>query len=235
MAGSFRTTDTGGHRCRPWSGHRDADQARPGTRRPRHCCRTFRRHEGRGHGLSRERQQVLCCRWFSGTDEPPRRPCILDVLRPIPRPDIVIIDGYVWLDQKGTPGLGAHLWSALDQQVAVVGVAKSPRRGDPSAATDLGSTTVACQRSLNVSCPRSPSPRCSHHSSGRTSWIPGGGHSLLPVWWSSSNSCFESTRYLCSSQRPCASFPCGGRFSSSLEALWFYCPSQCCPSSQRWA
>jgi deoxyribonuclease V len=53
-------------------------------------------------------------------------PCILDVLRKLDSlPDLVIIDGYVWLNESSRPGLGAHLHSALRQVCAVVGVAKS--------------------------------------------------------------------------------------------------------------
>ena len=37
----------------------------------------------------------------------------------------VIIDGYVYLDAEGRPGLGGHLYRALDERVPVVGVAKS--------------------------------------------------------------------------------------------------------------
>lgn len=40
-------------------------------------------------------------------------------------PAIVIIDGYVWLGVE-RPGLGAHLFAALAQRAAVVGVAKRP-------------------------------------------------------------------------------------------------------------
>ena len=49
-------------------------------------------------------------------------PCLLDVLAHGPRPDIVVIDGYVWLD-NGAAGLGAHLHAAIGE--AVVGVAKT--------------------------------------------------------------------------------------------------------------
>lgn len=37
----------------------------------------------------------------------------------------VIIDGYVYLDANGRPGLGHYLYEALDRRVPVVGVAKS--------------------------------------------------------------------------------------------------------------
>ena len=38
----------------------------------------------------------------------------------------IVIDGYVWLrSEKGTPGLGAYLYDALDKRVPVIGVAKN--------------------------------------------------------------------------------------------------------------
>ena len=40
--------------------------------------------------------------------------------------DMIMIDGYVWLDeQQIKPGLGAHLYHALDQRYPIVGVAKN--------------------------------------------------------------------------------------------------------------
>jgi deoxyribonuclease V len=52
-------------------------------------------------------------------------PCILAVLKSFPHsPQVVIIDGYVWLGEH-RPGLGAHLHEALDKQVPVIGVAKT--------------------------------------------------------------------------------------------------------------
>jgi deoxyribonuclease V len=56
-------------------------------------------------------------------------PCVLEVLRRVPSlPDTIVVDGYVWLDQHAAPGLGAHLWEALQRRCAVVGVAKNPRK-----------------------------------------------------------------------------------------------------------
>jgi len=52
-------------------------------------------------------------------------PCILAVLKSLrDSPQVVIIDGYVWLGMQ-KPGLGAHLYEALDKQVPVIGVAKT--------------------------------------------------------------------------------------------------------------
>jgi deoxyribonuclease V len=44
------------------------------------------------------------------------------------RPELVVIDGYVWLGAE-RPGLGAHLYEALERRVTVVGVAKRPYLG----------------------------------------------------------------------------------------------------------
>ena len=37
----------------------------------------------------------------------------------------IVIDGYVWLSSEGKPGLGAHLYNALGNKTAVIGVAKT--------------------------------------------------------------------------------------------------------------
>ena len=53
-------------------------------------------------------------------------PCLLAVLETFdPRPEIVLIDGYVWLGDEGDPGLGAHLYRAVEGRSAVIGVAKT--------------------------------------------------------------------------------------------------------------
>ncbi len=49
-------------------------------------------------------------------------PCLLGVLALGPRPDVIVVDGYVWLGD-GVNGLGAHLHNATG--VVVVGVAKT--------------------------------------------------------------------------------------------------------------
>ena len=47
----------------------------------------------------------------------------------IVRPEIIIIDGYVFLDGIAKPGLGKHLYSWLDEKIPVIGVAKNPFKG----------------------------------------------------------------------------------------------------------
>jgi deoxyribonuclease V len=52
-------------------------------------------------------------------------PYLLAVLRTLAAPPaIAIVDGHVWLGE-GAPGLGAHVYDALDGQTAVIGVAKT--------------------------------------------------------------------------------------------------------------
>lgn len=53
-------------------------------------------------------------------------PCLLSVLRLVPSlPDIVVVDGYVWLSSVGRPGLGARLYEALGRRIPVIGIAKT--------------------------------------------------------------------------------------------------------------
>ena len=57
-------------------------------------------------------------------------PCLLAVLGKLSEaPQLVVIDGYVWLGGEERPGLGAHLYEALDRRLPVVGVAKTRFRG----------------------------------------------------------------------------------------------------------
>ncbi len=52
-------------------------------------------------------------------------PCLLSVLADVPeRLEAVVVDGYVWLRDETTPGLGGHLFEALGG-TSVVGVAKT--------------------------------------------------------------------------------------------------------------
>jgi deoxyribonuclease V len=53
-------------------------------------------------------------------------PCLLAVLGGLEtRPEVIVIDGYVWLGDEHDPGLGAHLHDAIGGRSAVVGVAKT--------------------------------------------------------------------------------------------------------------
>lgn len=53
-------------------------------------------------------------------------PCLLGLLCEHDlQPDIIVVDGHVFLDDEGRPGLGKHLFDALDGRVPVIGVAKT--------------------------------------------------------------------------------------------------------------
>ena len=53
-------------------------------------------------------------------------PCIQKALESAPeKPSTIVIDGYVWLDHAGRPGLGAKLFQTLGESTPVIGVAKT--------------------------------------------------------------------------------------------------------------
>lgn len=59
-------------------------------------------------------------------------PCILELLKQVnPLPNSIVIDGYVYLGDDDKPGLGKHLYDALQGQCAVIGVAKNRFEGTP--------------------------------------------------------------------------------------------------------
>lgn len=60
-------------------------------------------------------------------------PCLLRVLEKAGPVQCVVVDGYVWLDREGAPGLGAHLYEALGRGVPVVGIAKTAFKGSDMA------------------------------------------------------------------------------------------------------
>ncbi len=53
-------------------------------------------------------------------------PCLLALLAHRPPPECVVVDGHVWVGPDRKPGLGWHLWEALNGRVPVIGVAKRP-------------------------------------------------------------------------------------------------------------
>jgi deoxyribonuclease V len=81
-------------------------------------------------------------------------PCLQAVLALLPSPpDVLVVDGYVWLQGGDTPGLGAWLYRALGEKRPVVGVAKTPFHDAKAAVAVLrgGST-----RPLHVSAAGMP-------------------------------------------------------------------------------
>jgi len=53
-------------------------------------------------------------------------PCILKILEKTEKSklDVIIIDGYVELDDSGKAGLGKHLYERLNREIPIIGVAK---------------------------------------------------------------------------------------------------------------
>ncbi len=52
-------------------------------------------------------------------------PCILEILKIVKEKiDLIIVDGYVWLDSDKNPGLGGHLYESLNNKTPIIGVVK---------------------------------------------------------------------------------------------------------------
>jgi deoxyribonuclease V len=91
-------------------------------------------------------------------------PCILDLLQKGGvQPDCILIDGYVYLDGVARPGLGKHLFDALEGRVKVIGIAKTSfdgigpeyqvLRGDskrPLFVTSVGEDLALARKSIEV-------------------------------------------------------------------------------------
>ncbi len=70
-------------------------------------------------------------------------PALLSVVERLPdRPDVIMIDGYVWLGPESSPGLGAYLYRALDGNSAVIGVAKTLFKKGPAVRAITRGTSV---------------------------------------------------------------------------------------------
>ena len=53
-------------------------------------------------------------------------PCLLDLIKKIKEPfDVIIIDGYVYLDDKDRAGLGKYLYDELSIKKPIIGIAKT--------------------------------------------------------------------------------------------------------------
>ncbi|MFC1896030.1 endonuclease V [Thermodesulfobacteriota bacterium] len=91
-------------------------------------------------------------------------PCLLAVLETLDKvPNVLVVDGYVWLSKDGTPGLGAHLQDAVGAGCSVIGVAKRRRVGDTwsrrvlrgSSSRPLFATSAGVDEGVAVACIRS--------------------------------------------------------------------------------
>ncbi len=66
-------------------------------------------------------------------------PSVLSVLKYISIAEIeaVIIDGYVYVDDDFSYGLGGHLWENLDKKIPVIGVAKKGYYGNKKTVAEI--------------------------------------------------------------------------------------------------
>jgi deoxyribonuclease V len=76
-------------------------------------------------------------------------PCLLRLLEQVEvNLNTIMIDGFVYLGQQRSPGLGWHLYQALGKRVAVLGVAKTAFKDTP---VDMAVRRGTSQRPLYVS------------------------------------------------------------------------------------
>ncbi|KAA0230081.1 endonuclease V [candidate division KSB1 bacterium] len=62
-------------------------------------------------------------------------PCVMALLQQLEQiPEFIVIDGYVYLDGDQKPGLGKHLYEALEGKSIIIGVAKSRFKDTPAEA-----------------------------------------------------------------------------------------------------
>lgn len=80
-------------------------------------------------------------------------PCLLALIHALPKmPNVLVIDGYVWLDGRQRPGLGAHLHQALAGKIPVVGIAKTAFEGADHCSLIKPVLRASSMRPLYVSC-----------------------------------------------------------------------------------
>lgn len=61
-------------------------------------------------------------------------PCLVSAIEGLSlTPAVMVVDGYVYLDQDNSPGLGAYLFQHFDKRIPVVGVGKNAFKGSQHA------------------------------------------------------------------------------------------------------
>jgi deoxyribonuclease V len=91
-------------------------------------------------------------------------PCLLKVLEGVDA-EVIVIDGYVFLDEAGRKGLGAHLHDAIGKPV--VGVAKTAFNGSPMAQKVLRGTSKRPLYVTQLGVPDAPERVQSMHGASR--------------------------------------------------------------------
>ncbi|MFV8752025.1 endonuclease V [Nannocystaceae bacterium ST9] len=110
------------------------DPAAPGREQAVAACLEFERWTDAVALAEHVRRIPDVAPYVSGRFFERELPCALAILADLGRtPDLVIIDGYVFLDDQGRAGFGVHLWQALGEHTPVIGVAKNRFRSNPAA------------------------------------------------------------------------------------------------------
>jgi len=58
-------------------------------------------------------------------------PCLIKALENLDNIEVIIVDGYVWLEEPSHYGLGLYLYDALDKKIPIIGVAKNRFNNTP--------------------------------------------------------------------------------------------------------
>lgn len=70
--------------------------------------------------------------YVSGSFYKRELPCLLALVEDLgENPEIIIVDGFVFLGKEQKAGLGKYLYDALGQKIAVIGVAKNSFEDSP--------------------------------------------------------------------------------------------------------
>jgi deoxyribonuclease V len=96
-----------------------------------HTVSEFEVREGIKNGFEKTAQTIAVCidkveDYESGSFYKRELPCIVELLKKIDRNsiNIIIIDGYVYLNNDLKPGLGYYLYEYLNENIPIIGVAK---------------------------------------------------------------------------------------------------------------
>lgn len=90
-------------------------------------CIAFKNWDSENEEAIYSENTAITSEYESGAFYKRELPCILSLLKKIDlkESDIIIVDGYVTLNNDGKIGLGGYLYNALDNKIPVVGIAKN--------------------------------------------------------------------------------------------------------------
>ncbi|OCK49947.1 endonuclease V [Chryseobacterium sp. CBo1] len=90
-------------------------------------CIAFKNWDSENEEAIYSENTAITSEYESGAFYKRELPCILSLLKKIDlkESDIIIVDGYVTLDNDGKIGLGGYLYNALNNKIPVIGIAKN--------------------------------------------------------------------------------------------------------------